>query len=90
MFLNGYLFLQGLYRMDSLKKKKVRFSEEMDLLLLREVLGQNPFEDYSKWILIQQALQAVLNLEISVRTLKDRLTLLLNAWFIKNKKNENK
>lgn len=47
MFLNGYLFLQGLYRMDSLKKKKVRFSEEMDLLLLREVLGQNPFEDYS-------------------------------------------
>lgn len=66
-------------------KKRLRFSEEDDLNLLREVAGQNPFENPTIWGSIQESIFVLSQKDFSIKTLKDHLDLLIKAWLEKVK-----
>lgn len=60
--------------------KRVYFNNEDDLYLLREVVGQNPYEDNNRWNVIQINIAQIVGKFISVRTLKERVKTLVNKY----------
>uniref|UniRef100_A0A6P7FHD6 Uncharacterized protein LOC114330364 isoform X2 n=1 Tax=Diabrotica virgifera virgifera TaxID=50390 RepID=A0A6P7FHD6_DIAVI len=66
-------------------KKRLRFREEDDLYLLQEVAGQNPFENPFIWESIKANIYSLSQKDFSIKTLKDHLDLLINAWLEKVK-----
>lgn len=60
--------------------KRLRFSSDDDLCLLREVVGQNPLATPENWTMVQNNIRSSSGKEFSVRTLKDHLLLLLTMW----------
>lgn len=54
-------------------KTRYRFNDTTDLLLLQEVYGQNPYEDPSRWTLIQTNMLQVTGCLLNIRTLKERV-----------------
>lgn len=75
--------------MESLKKR-LRFSDHDDLILLREVLAQNPFANSTLWIVVQENLCLVSGKQFSIRTLKDHLERLIKMWLDNTKILQNK
>lgn len=51
-------------------KKRIYFASEIDIHLLREVAGQNPFEDPNRWAIIQTNIIQICGKSINIRTLK--------------------
>lgn len=66
-------------------KKRLRFRDEDDFALLREVAGQNPFGNPEVWETIQQNIFLLTGKEFSLKTLKDHLDLLIRLWLEKTK-----
>nr|CAH7719066.1 unnamed protein product [Callosobruchus chinensis]CAI5850227.1 unnamed protein product [Callosobruchus analis]CAH7726433.1 unnamed protein product [Callosobruchus chinensis]CAH7740987.1 unnamed protein product [Callosobruchus chinensis]CAH7751189.1 unnamed protein product [Callosobruchus chinensis] len=64
----------------AVSRKRQRFSDLEDLLLLREVLSLNPFEDPDLWLTVQQHISSTTGKLFSVRTLKEHLDLLVKLW----------
>nr|CAI5843099.1 unnamed protein product [Callosobruchus analis] len=64
----------------AISRKRQRFSDLEDLLLLREVLSLNPFEDPDLWLTVQQHISSTTGKLFSVRTLKKHLDLLVKLW----------
>ena len=64
----------------SVVKKRLRFTDTEDLLLLREVLSNNPFENPDVWLIIQQHISLVTGKLFAIRTLKEHLDLLIKLW----------
>ena len=64
---------------ENIKIKKLRFTEEKDHVLLREVRKYNPFRDPEKWINIFEKFRTneFVTRDFKVRALKDRLKLLM-------------
>ncbi|XP_074041558.1 uncharacterized protein [Leptinotarsa decemlineata] len=60
--------------------KRLRFTSDDDLCLLREVVGQNPLQNPEKWNSIQANIKSVTGKEFVIRTLKDHVMLLLTLW----------
>ena len=69
----------------SSQKRRFFFSPEDDLHMLREVVGQNPYEDPNRWTLIQRNILQITGKCISVRTLKDRVKNLVNKYINREK-----
>jgi len=77
---------------ENIKIKKLRFTEEEDHVLLREVRKYNPFRDPEKWINIFEKFRTncfsktdlvqveFVTRDFKVRALMDRLKLLMQ-WF---------
>ncbi|CAG9773222.1 unnamed protein product [Ceutorhynchus assimilis] len=65
--------------MDVLKKRQ-RLTDHDDLVLLREVLGLDPFEDSALWLTIQEHICSMTGKTFNVRTLRCRLELLIKLW----------
>lgn len=64
----------------SMPKNKIRFSPEDDIHLLREVFGQNPYEEPKRWQLIAVHMLQITGKNISVRTLRDRVANLVKKF----------
>ncbi|VEN48652.1 unnamed protein product [Callosobruchus maculatus] len=61
-------------------RKRLRFSERDDIVLLREVLGQNPFENPVSWAIVQENMKSLTRKNFSVRTIKEHLGLIIKLW----------
>jgi len=66
--------------MDKIKKECLRFSNDDDLGLLREVLCHNPFENNEKWSIIHKNVLKFSNKQFSIRTIKEHVEHLLKIW----------
>lgn len=71
-------------------KKRVRFTTEDNVILLREVLSTNPFEDAMRWVVIQDAMHEGTMKIISLRALRQHLELLLRKFIEQDDQNKNK
>ncbi|CAN7941985.1 unnamed protein product [Ixodes hexagonus] len=60
--------------------KKLRFTFQEDLWLLREVLGSNPYEDSARWTLITDALNRVSGQTFTSRAVRERTERLLSLF----------
>ncbi|CAG9773178.1 unnamed protein product [Ceutorhynchus assimilis] len=65
--------------------KRLRFTADDDLALLREFVGLNPLEEVEKWEEIQKNIFIITGKMFSIRTLKDHLFLILDIWLKKDK-----
>ncbi|KAF6216920.1 hypothetical protein GE061_001271 [Apolygus lucorum] len=59
---------------------KIRFSAEDDLLLLKEVTAENPFEDGSKWKQIAIKMKRIISKAFTPRNLRERINHLLGRY----------
>ncbi|CAG9769837.1 unnamed protein product [Ceutorhynchus assimilis] len=66
-------------------KKRLRFKDEDDIALLREVAKQNPFANPKLWDIIRRNVVMLTSKDFSLKTLKDHLNLLIELW-CENKK----
>ncbi|CAG9773544.1 unnamed protein product [Ceutorhynchus assimilis] len=73
---------------NSLFKARFRFTEEDDVHLLREVLGLNPYEDHSRWTIIQVNMIQIIGNSLSIRTLRERVQNLIKKFLVKKKAEE--
>ena len=71
--------------MDPTLKKRLRFGDFDDIILLREVLGLNPFENPNEWVVIQEHVFLITQKKFMIRTLKDHLERLIKIWLEKTK-----
>ncbi|KAJ8914144.1 hypothetical protein NQ315_016222 [Exocentrus adspersus] len=77
-------------KMETIIKSRFRFTEEFDLHLVREVYGQNPYEDQNRWSIIQVNMLQITGRCISIRTLKERIQNLMKKYLTKTRHNEGK
>ncbi|CAG9772087.1 unnamed protein product [Ceutorhynchus assimilis] len=68
-----------LYTMEALKKRQ-RFSDHDDLVLLREVLSHNPFKNPALWQVIQENVSSLTGKTFVIRTLREHLERLIKLW----------
>lgn len=66
-------------------KKRLRFGDFDDVILLREVLSLNPFENPNEWEIIQEHVFLITKKKFMIRTLKDHLERLIKLWLEKTK-----
>lgn len=64
--------------------KRLRFTYEDDLLLLREVVSNNPFKSPELWEEIAKKIEILTGKKFSIRTLKHHLELLILMWIKKD------
>ncbi|KAK5648197.1 hypothetical protein RI129_003089 [Pyrocoelia pectoralis] len=74
--------------MDKTFNKRTYFSTEDDLMILREVLGQNPYEDSNRWNFIHLNILQITGKSITTRALQDRVKILVNQYLNKEKKQQ--
>lgn len=60
--------------------KRLRFTSEDDLCLLREVVGHNPLEHPENWTIVQKNIKTSTGKDFAIRTLKDHMMLLISLW----------
>ncbi|CAG9760270.1 unnamed protein product [Ceutorhynchus assimilis] len=65
--------------MDALRKRQ-RFTDHDDLVLLREVLSHNPFENPALWHVIQENVSSLTGKTFVIRTLREHLERLIKLW----------
>jgi hypothetical protein len=61
--------------MEGTKKKILRFTTLDDIVLLKEVLAVNPFEDKGRWLQIATNASTTCEKEICARRAKERTTI---------------
>ncbi|VEN39277.1 unnamed protein product [Callosobruchus maculatus] len=61
-------------------RKRLRFSESDDVVLLREVVGQNPFDNPMLWAIVQKNVKSLTKKDFSLRTIKEHLGLIIKLW----------
>lgn len=71
---------------DGIRKesKRLRFTSDDDLALLREFIWQKPLEEPEKWGIVQKNVFDISGKKFSIRTLKDHLFLILETWLLKD------
>ena len=65
------------------KRKMIRYSASIDIVLLKEVDAQNPFEDKEKWTDIAKNVEMAVNKEnfsVDQRGVRERTYLLLDQY----------
>lgn len=62
------------------KKGRVRFSIFDDIILLREVLHQNPYECDSRWSDVLESVVKITSKKFTLRSIKEHLQHLLDLW----------
>lgn len=67
-----------------MEKQRLRFNVYDDLVLLKEVLKHNPFENVWKWSEIKDTVSSVTGKDFSLRCIKDHLNLLLDIYLKDN------
>ncbi|XP_044764525.1 uncharacterized protein LOC123321086 [Coccinella septempunctata] len=72
----------------SLTPKRLRFSSDDDLALLKEFLNNNPLKDAKQWETIQKNVFEITGKNFKVRTVKDHVFLLLEMWKQKDTKSQ--
>lgn len=75
---------------ENMFKSRFRFTETYDLHLLREVYGQNPYENPKRWSLIQINMLQITGKNLTIRTLRERVQKLVKKYIVKSKLNEGK
>lgn len=63
-----------------LKKKRNFYSGNDDFILLREIAGQNPYEDPSRWIFIEHNVREATCKDFSKRSMQDRAKILVERF----------
>lgn len=69
-----------------LQPKRVRFSQNEILVLLKEVISQNPFEDPKRWVNILENVNKITQKRFSLRTIRNQTNHLVLNW---NKQDRN-
>lgn len=70
--------------------KRLRFTNDEDLTLLREVVAQNPFEDLARWNTIAQQVEIGTKKNFSVRAVREHTARLLKSWEREDRENRNR
>uniref|UniRef100_A0A6P7GRH1 Uncharacterized protein LOC114339912 n=1 Tax=Diabrotica virgifera virgifera TaxID=50390 RepID=A0A6P7GRH1_DIAVI len=71
---------------DLLKKaKRLRFTSEDDLLLIRQVRGVNPYFNHERWGDIQESVCEQTGKRFSIRCIKEHVENLINSWIKKER-----
>lgn len=65
-------------------KKRLRFTYNDDLALLREFVGQNPLVNPEGWEVIKQNLRISTGKAFTSRTIKQHLLLIIEIWMKKD------
>lgn len=71
--------------MEKEKSKRLRFSYDDDIFLLREIIAHNPLRNPAAWDEIQRDMETSLGKKFLIKTLKQHLQLLLELWAKKDK-----
>ena len=71
------------------RKKQIRFTEDDDIKLLKEVLGRNPFKDRTKWSGIGETISKP-GFTVDSRRVRERTQLLLDQHRKSDAKNRKK
>lgn len=69
------------------KVKRNRFTNDDDIVLLKEVLGYNPYCDHSRWTNIQESLEKSIGKKFNIRTIKEHVDLLAKQHVRKEEEN---
>ncbi|CAG9762724.1 unnamed protein product [Ceutorhynchus assimilis] len=70
------------------KRKRLFYTSDDDLLVLREVVGLNPFENRSRWSLIQKNIEKATGKDFKEKGLRDRVSLLVEKFEEKRRMEE--
>lgn len=70
-------------REEKQKNRRLRFTYDDDVLLLREVVAQNPIANPERWELVQINVERTAGKQFQIRTLKQHLQLLLELFLKK-------
>lgn len=70
--------------------KRNRFSSEDDIVLLKEVIANNPMSNPQTWIQVAKQVNTLSGKSFSLRSIKDHLQLLLKLFLKKDRENRNK
>ena len=62
------------------KTKRLRFTYENDLILLKEVVNNNPFKNPEVWETIVKNVEILTGKNFSIRTLKHHIEILIEIW----------
>nr|CAI5833540.1 unnamed protein product [Callosobruchus analis] len=68
--------------------KRLRFTADDVLALIREFVNMNPLDDAEKWKDIHSNILLTTGKSFLIRTLKDHLLLILQVWLKKDKSNQ--
>nr|CAI5819233.1 unnamed protein product [Callosobruchus analis] len=68
------------------ESKRLRFTSDEDLMLLRECTAHQPLFDVTQWETIQRNLTEATGKQFLIRTLKDHLQLLLMSFKMMDRK----
>lgn len=66
--------------MEREKSKRLRFSYDDDIFLLREIIAHNPLRNPAGWEIIQGDMETSLGKKFLIKTLKQHLQRLLELW----------
>lgn len=69
------------------KPERLRFTSGDDLVLLREVISQNPYEDKEKWRTVADRVKIATQKDYSLRAIRDHVEHLLKNWIKTNRAN---
>ncbi|CAH1100039.1 unnamed protein product [Psylliodes chrysocephalus] len=70
------------------EKKRLRFTYEDDIVLLREVVSRNPFQNSDMWEEVKTSVFQVTKKLFSIKTIRQHIQLLLDQWIEKEKNNQ--
>lgn len=70
--------------------KRLRFSNNEIIVMLREILSQNPYEDPRRWVTVQDNLNKLSKKNFSLRTIKNHSNHLVLKWNQQDRKNRDK
>ncbi|KAF6211255.1 hypothetical protein GE061_014372 [Apolygus lucorum] len=62
------------------RPRKIKFTSEDDLMLLKEVAAENPFEDGSKWRVVAEKMKRIISKAFTARNLRERVNYLLQRY----------
>ncbi|CAH1111509.1 unnamed protein product [Psylliodes chrysocephalus] len=67
------------------EKKRLRFTYEDDIVLLREVVSRNPFQSSDLWEEVKTSVFQVTKKLFNIKTIRQHIQLLLDQWIEKEK-----
>ncbi|KAF6214014.1 hypothetical protein GE061_011743 [Apolygus lucorum] len=65
---------------EAASRPRIRFTDEDDLFLLKEVAAENPFEDGSKWKVVADKMKGKFSKAFTPRNLRERINHLLQRY----------
>lgn len=74
--------------LNTFKVNRIRFNEQDDIMLLKEVIANNPYSDPSKWAIIQLNVCRATGKNVSCRGIREHVQYILKKFEKKDRVNQ--